>query len=138
LPHEALLELLRLIEAEWIEVPEVYRNGWVDRIAGMPLIKLKTYLDRDHFVDLDIFIAESEFQNSLVSRRILAEFDDRRIWIVTAEDLILLKLIANRPRDQIDVSDLLFVQGQLDEPYMRKWAASLEITDRLNTALTRN
>jgi len=68
--------------------------------------------------------------------RISAEFDDRRIWIVTAEDLILLKLIANRPQDQIDVSDLLFVQGQLDEPYMRKWAASLEITDRLNTALS--
>jgi len=40
LPHEALLELLRFMEGEWIEVPEAYRNGWVSRIVGMPLIKL--------------------------------------------------------------------------------------------------
>ena len=138
LSHDALLELLKFVEGELIEVPEVYRNGWLDRIAGMPLIKLKTYIDHDHSVDLDIFIAESEFQKSLISRRILAEFDDRKIWIVTPEDLLLLKLIANRPRDQIDVTDILFIQGQLDEQYMQIWAAKLEIADRLNTALSSN
>lgn len=136
LPHVALLELLRFIGGEGIEVPEVYRNGWLDRVAGMPLLKLKTYLDREHFVDLDIFVAESEFQMSLVARRISAEIDERQIWIVTPEDLVLLKLLANRPRDHIDVADILFIQGQLDEDYLKNWASVLEITDRLTAALT--
>lgn len=48
----------------------------------------------------------------------------------TVEDVL-----ANRPRDQGDVADVLFVQGQLDESYMRHWAHQLDITDRLNTAL---
>ena len=102
----------------------------------MPLLKLKTYLDREHFVDLDIFVAESEFQMSLVARRISAEIDERQIWIVTPEDLVLLKLLANRPRDHIDVADILFIQGQLDEDYLKNWASVLEITDRLTAALT--
>lgn len=136
LPRDALLELLTFMDSKHIEVPEIYRNGWLDRIAGMPLLKLKTYIDREHSVDLDVFIAESDFQRSLVARRISAEFDERQIWIVTPEDLILLKLIADRPRDQIDVADILFIQGKLDESYMRHWAAELEISDRLAKALS--
>ena len=54
---------------------------------------------------------------------------------MTPEDLILLKLIADRPRDHIDVADILFIQGELDESYMRHWAAELEISDRLAKAL---
>ena len=47
----------------------------------------------------------------------------------------VLKLLANRPRDLSDVADILFVQGQLDEAYMRLWADPLGIIDRLETAL---
>jgi len=68
-------------------------------------------------------------------RRIRVPFESRQLWFVSPDDLILLKLIANRPRDQGDVADILFIQGQLDEQYMQNWAASLEITDRLKTAL---
>ena len=72
----------------------------------------------------------------MVSRRIEAEIDEHRsIWIVSPEDLVLLKLIANRPRDLIDVADILFVQGQLDESYMTHWAGRLGILEQLKTAL---
>ncbi len=135
IPAEEIAELLRQLVVEGIEVPQAYQHGWLDRVAGMPLIKLKTYLDTEHAVDLDVFVAESEFQTSLLARRISADFDDRKIWIVTPEDLILLKLIADRPRDQIDVTDILFIQGQLDEAYLKRWAAELSITDRLDRAL---
>jgi hypothetical protein len=56
-------------------------------------------------------------------------------WLVSPEDLILLKLIAGRPRDYGDIEDIFFVQGQLDESYLRRWAAPLGITDRLEQAL---
>jgi predicted nucleotidyltransferase len=130
-----LPELLKTWQSECIQVPEIYLSGWVDRIAGMPLIKLKTRIDREHTVDLDVFLCETDFQRSLLNRRQRVEIDDQSIWIVTPEDMILLKLIANRPRDLIDVADILFVQGELDQSYMHHWAALLRITDRLEKAM---
>ncbi len=132
---QLLPELLQTWESECIQVPQIYRTGWVDRIAGMPLIKLKTRVDSNHSVDLDIFLCETDFQHSLLTRRQRVEIEDHAIWIVSPEDLILLKLIANRPRDLVDVADILFVQGQLDRTYLRQWATSLEITDRLEKVL---
>lgn len=135
-PREQFAKLLTRFESECIQVPEIYKSGWLDRVAEMPLVKLKTMLDQDHWVDLDIFLCETDFQRSLMDRRVKTEFDDSRsLWIVTPEDLVLLKLIANRPRDLIDVADVLFVQGQLDETYLRHWASVLTIQDRLIKAL---
>ena len=134
--RERFATLLTHFESECIQVPEIYKSGWLDRVGEMPLVKLKTMLDQDHWVDLDIFLCETDFQRSLMDRRVTAELDaSKSLWIVTPEDLVLLKLIANRPRDLIDVADVLFVQGQLDEPYLRHWAKQLDITDRLEIAL---
>ena len=101
----------------------------------MPLVKLKTFVDVGHTIDVDIFVNDTPFQASAMTRRIQVPFENRQLWFVTPEDLILMKLLANRPRDQSDVADVLFIQGQLDEIYMRHWASVLEITDRLNNAL---
>ena len=46
-----------------------------------------------------------------------------------------LKLLAARPRDLADVADILFVQGQLDERYLRYWAKELGIADALEARL---
>jgi hypothetical protein len=49
--------------------------------------------------------------------------------------LILLKLLARRPRDLADIGDILFTQGQLDESYMRHWAQELGIQAELAKVL---
>ena len=115
-------------------VPEVYESGWVDQVAGMPLVKLRMYLET-HGVDIDIFLAESKYQQSLLSRRQTHDYEGRNINFVSPEDLILLKLIANRPRDLSDIADVFFVQGQLDEAYLRKWADELGVLTQLEKAL---
>jgi predicted nucleotidyltransferase len=79
-------------------VAEPYLRDWVDQVAGMPLVKLRMYLE-DHGIDVDIFLAESDFQQNLLARRQSEDLDGDRIWFVSPEDLILLKLIAGRPRD---------------------------------------
>ena len=53
------------------------------------------------------------------------------------EDLILMKLMANRLKDQVDVEDIFFMQGQLDEDYMRSWAKRLNVLPLLEQALTK-
>jgi len=52
--------------------------------------------------------------------------------------LILLKLIADRPRDWIDIADVLFVQGSIDETYLEHWANRLGVRDRLQRALAQD
>ncbi len=118
------------------EVASPYRTGWRDVVGGMPLVKLKTWVEIGHAIDVDIFLNDTPFQASVMERRLKVPFSDKQLWFVTPEDLILLKLLANRPRDQGDISDVLFVQGQLDEAYMRAWAARLGVTDRLEFLLT--
>ena len=101
----------------------------------MPLVKLKTWVEIGHSIDVDIFVNDTPFQASVMERRLKIPFSKRQLWFVTPEDLILFKLLANRPRDQGDIADVLFVQGQLDNAYMRTWADHLGITDRLETIL---
>ncbi len=115
-------------------VAEPYLRGWVDQVAGMPLVKLRMYLEH-HGIDIDIFLAESDFQEKLLARRQCEDLEGDKIWFVSPEDLILLKLIAGRPRDLVNVQDIFFVQGQLDESYLRRWAAPLGVVDRLEKAL---
>jgi len=101
----------------------------------MPLIKLKTYMADGHSIDVDIFISETSFQFSTMKRRVRLEFEGQSMWFVSAEDLILLKLLANRPRDIGDITDILFVQGELDEAYMQKWSGPLGVEAQLAKVL---
>jgi hypothetical protein len=112
-----------------------YLNGWIDEVGGMPVVKVRLYL-QNHGIDIDVFLAESEFQQSLLSRRQREEVEGAGIWFVSPEDLILLKLIAGRPRDLVDVRDVLFTQGRLDEAYLRRWAAALGVSNALENALS--
>jgi len=115
-------------------VPEPYQQGWVDNVGGMPLVKFRFFAG-EQSVDVDIFIAESEYQQSLVARRRREEVDGLTVWLVSPEDLILLKLMAYRPRDIADIGDVLFAQGQLDVTYLRLWAGRLRLLDKLELAL---
>jgi predicted nucleotidyltransferase len=128
---ELFIELRKLDFA----IPEPYETSWVDRIAGMPLLKLKRYYG-EKTLDVDLFLEESEFQKEVMRRRVHVDAEGRKYWMVTAEDLVLFKLVANRLRDRVDVADVLFVQGELDKSYMRSWAKVLEVEQELEKALT--
>jgi hypothetical protein len=123
------------VEESGYTVPNQYRSGWVDSVSGMPIVKIRTYLVDGHGVDVDVFLAESDFQKSAMARRQMIRLDEFEMSIVSPEDLVLLKLIANRPRNLIDVQDLLFIQGKLDENYLQKWATALGVGERLQIVL---
>jgi hypothetical protein len=116
-------------------VPEPYLKGWVDQVAGMPLVKFRLFL-QGRGVDIDLFLAESAFQEELLGRRRQVSLEETPVWLISPEDLVLLKLLAGRPRDIADVGDILFTQGQLDETHMRKWARELGVLERLEEILS--
>jgi len=133
--EEQLSRFVALVEQRDYTISEQYVAGWRDRVGGMPLIKLKTYMADGHSIDVDIFISETSFQFSTMKRRVRLEFEGQSMWFVSAEDLILLKLLANRPRDIGDITDILFVQGELDEAYMQKWSGPLGVEAQLAKVL---
>jgi hypothetical protein len=132
--RDHLPELYAAAEQAGFTVPEQYRNGWVDSVASMPLVKFRLYLD-ERGIDIDIFLAESEYQMNLMERRVQHRVGNATAWFVTAEDLILLKLIAGRTRDRADIDDLLIARSELDEPYLRRWAGPLGVEQRLDEVL---
>jgi hypothetical protein len=131
---DGLARLKEEFESRGYSMPPVYESGWTDRVGGMPVVKFRWYVPGGD-LDVDIFLAETPFQQSLIRRRQQADSDGLNMWVASAEDLILLKLVASRRRDLVDVADILFMQGQLDETYMRKWAKTLGVADALESAL---
>jgi hypothetical protein len=50
----------------------------VDEIAGMPLVKFRLFLQQ-HGIDMDVFLAESPYQQELISRRRAADVEGTRL-----------------------------------------------------------
>jgi hypothetical protein len=134
IPRPSLPEFYRTLQELGYTVPEAYLTGRLDSVAGMPVVKIR-FFGIESGVDVDFFLAESEYQHQVLSRRKREKIDDFDVWIVSPEDLILLKLISRRPRDIADIGDILFTQGQLDNTYMRSWANKLGIGEHLEQAL---
>jgi hypothetical protein len=71
----------------------------------------------------DIALGRTPFDQSALLRRRRVKLFGREIWVASAEDLILYKLVAHRYKDLGDVETILIRRhGQLDLGYLRKWA----------------
>jgi predicted nucleotidyltransferase len=133
--RERLPELYDTAMEMGFTVPEQFVAGGVDTVARMPLVKFRLYL-LDRGIDVDVFLAESDYQQELMRRRQPHDLDGQRIWFVSPEDLILLKVLAARPHDLGDIEDVLLAQGDLDEAYRRRWAKELGVAEKLEEVLT--
>ncbi len=76
---------------------------------------------------LDLQVAKTAYQAEVLRR---ARPIAAGIAIATVEDLIVLKLIANRPKDLIDLRNLVAL-ADLEWAYIERWAAAWEVVDRL-------
>ena len=132
--REDLPSLFKRIDALGYDVGDQYVGGWLDAVADMPLFKASTFIEGRTLV-ADIFVAENEFQRSLIARRVRTEVDGLPAWLVTPEDLIVLKLVADRVRDRADVLDVLIMNPKLDQAYIESWAERLGVTQKWLAAL---
>lgn len=118
------------MEASGYIVPDEFRGGWTDELAGTRKIVVKKFAG-GHVWDVDVFLDESEFVRSAIARRVTVDLDGRMTPLVTPEDLVLFKLIAWRDKDRGHLNDLLLVVGPLDDAYLAQWADRLGVRDRL-------
>ena len=94
-------------------------------------------------VFVDIFNAVGPLGESILSRRKAAALGGHETWIASAEDIAVLKVFSDRPRDLDDLIALLRLPS-LDVAYVSRWAAELdssiesdEVSERLKLAIQR-
>jgi hypothetical protein len=87
------------------------------------------FVSGDGTVTLEVQTAKTEFQREVLRR---AASRQERPRIATPEDLIVMKLIAYRPKDRIDLLGLIELPA-LDWGYVERWADEWQVRDRLET-----
>ena len=71
----------------------------------------------------DLMFAATDYQHEAIRRAREESFDDgASARVLTAEDVIVHKLIAGRTQDIADIEAILAAKHPLDENYIEKWA----------------
>lgn len=85
------------------------------------------YASADRLVVIEIQAAKTALQREVIRRGVVGT---EGLRVATPEDLIVLKLIADRPKDQGDLAGLVRLPG-LDWAYVEGWAEQWGVLDRL-------
>jgi hypothetical protein len=117
----------------WVVDP-IFERGFRDRLAGMEKIQVQIPV-QSTLLTADIFLGTTVFLRSVIDRRIPIDLGHGPVNVCTPADLILLKLIAGRRKDQLDLENVLAVQGIPEREYLERWAAELDVRDRLDAIL---
>ena len=75
---------------------------------------------------IDVLLSVTEYQDVALRRAV--------DHVLTAEDVIVHKLIAWRPRDRNDIASILEAGITLDEDYIVGWAARWDVSERWTEA----
>lgn len=72
-------------------------------------------------LDIDIALGRLPFEVEAVSRRRMKTFAGVKIPLPTPEDLIIMKAVAHRDKDLVDIDGVIATQKKLDVPRIRRW-----------------
>ena len=125
-------------------------DHYVDEESIRDAVRHESSFNLVHFgtgLKIDVFVpANSEYEASVRAGRVSEPIGDagntRRLWIASAEDTILAKLVWHRRGGEASERQWRDVQGvielraaALDVEYLRRWAPVLGIADLLEQAL---
>lgn len=72
--------------------------------------------------DIDISLGVLPFEQEMVARSQIHEIDDNlKIHLPTPEDLIIMKAIAHRPKDLLDIQGIIHNHPNLDRERIQDW-----------------
>jgi len=102
--------------------------GWQVRRAD-PEGELLRLRHPEHGI-ADLLIAGTDYQQEAIRRaREEPLGNGERVPVLTAEDVILHKLIAGRTQDRADIEAILATGLSLDETYIERWARFWEVAE---------
>ena len=125
-------------------------DHFVDEGSILDAVQRRSSFNLVHYgtgLKIDVFVPpDSEYEAGVRARRVPESFgggrDSRRLWIASAEDTVLAKLVwyhrggGVSERQWHDVQGVIELGGgALDVEYLRRWAPALGIADLLEQAL---
>lgn len=72
-------------------------------------------------IDVDLSLGALPFEEEVLARSQIVEIGSLSLPLPTPEDLVILKAIAHRPRDLIDIEGVLDAHSRLDRRRIRRW-----------------
>ena len=112
-----------------VVVQALHQQGWhsVD-VIGESLLRAQ------HPVGgrLDVLVSGTEYEKGAIERAPQVDLDESRTYrFLAIEDVMILKLIADRYRDNDDVESILVTRPDLDWEYMSIWLKEFDLESRL-------
>ena len=100
-------------------------------LGGQPLELLRTYgmlFGKDELdTRVDLLLAEIPFDREAILNSVEVQLHpNQSARVVTAEALVIYKIVAARPRDREDALSILRRQARLDLSYVRTWLRKFE------------
>ncbi len=86
---------------------------------------------------IDLLFAHTDFEREALRRAVTREpFRGVAAPVITVEDLIVYKVLADRPQDRVDVRDVVAAAGargqDIDWSYVERWCDAWEVRGRLD------
>jgi predicted nucleotidyltransferase len=117
---ERLTELIAFAQAStWrvlVEPPEEF----VQRTMVLPCV------DAESGIRIDFIFSHSTYEQQALERVRRVEIGKAAVRFAAAEDVIVHKIIAGRPRDLEDVRSILLKNPETDRGYIRRWLADFD------------
>lgn len=122
-----------------IELDQNLWNILNQKLVSSPDIQIKqTCMDTDSSLPslvrlvykgypIDLITSLTPLQKEAISRGIRTKIFGPEINLATPEDIIILKLIANRTQDIADIENIIKRLSDLDFLYIEKWAKEWEV-----------
>ena len=87
---------------------------------------------------LDVIASETPYQDEALRRARIVDLDDGvSARVLSPEDVIIHKLIADRAKDDADIEDILQTEPSLDWDYLNKWFDAWELRQRFERIAAR-
>jgi hypothetical protein len=90
---------------------------------------------REPSLRLDLLVAQTPFEESVLARKVRTRVGGQDLWVATAEDLVVYKLVAGRPRDWADAEEVARAREvagtPIDWTYVSHWAGAFGLGDRV-------
>jgi hypothetical protein len=83
-------------------------------------------LDSDTDLRVDVALGLTPYEREAISRATAVPVEGYPVRYLSPEDLLVHKLVAWRPQDQVDALELLRSQPGMDMRYVRRWLAEFE------------
>lgn len=103
------------------------------KINGFELFRFIYTDEETNFeIFIDLVTAATDYQRRILLRKKQTDFFGMKINIASVEDIILLKVLADRPIDLVDAQVLLEENKEdIDKNYLRSWAKRLGLQRKL-------